>query len=498
MAGYRHHLEHTSRWAMLRLARHVRPTTLGDLPARVLLTTPVREYATEMCRVGAARSRTMRRVVKGRRVYSSVEHHTLTIGPSGSGKSGSLACRVIDAVGAAVAVSTTGDLFENTVAARSTGGRPVYVMNLGGVAGIPNNFKWSPLVDCRDPQVADDRAKDMIPTDERRVSSSTDWKELAQNSLSMLLHAAAVSDRSMRTVLRWVAQAGEDKSYDEVFNALEKSPEQKIMRQYASQFFKNHKPTRDGIVTQIMPALKWLRDSRITSIGDARGEDLVRFEPLIEQSGTLYIVGEENHTTAGLVTAIVSELVRTARRMANQRRRQRLDPPLSVNLDEAALACWVPLHKWTAELRGRGINIHVAIQARSQMRDRWGDFNTGTIMTNCTTVMVFGGTKDPDDLEAYSKMSGYREEPTETTDPDGKVTSRGTRRVRVLEPGDIAGLEGGLCVVFRRDMPAFIARPRMVWERKDYKRSRGTPYVVPTETNFEAEVRGDESMGGTR
>jgi type IV secretion system protein VirD4 len=496
MAAAKEHFLFTSKREMRRLAPQVRPTTYGDERPRKV---PVREVATELARVGGIRVPLTRRVVGGKIVWSSIEHHTMTIGPSGSGKSGSLACRVIDAPGACVAVSTTGDLYENTVALRATGGRPVYVMNLGGVVGIPNNLKWSVLADCRDPQIADNRAKDMIPTDARPASNATDWKELGQTTLSMLMHAAACDDRSMRTVFRWVSDPSAD-SYNEVFTALDKSPEQKVMREYASQFFHNHKPTRDGIVTAIMPALRWLRDSRITAIGDARGDDLFEIGSVLQQGGTVYIIGEENHTTSGLVSALISEIVRAARKQALQMRRQRLDPPLTVALDEAALVCQVPLHKWTAELRGRGIVVHIAIQARSQLRDRWGDFNTGTILTNCTAVIVFGGTLDPDDAEAYSKMAGYRDEPTETTDAGGKVISRTHRRVRVLEPGDFASLEGGTAMVYRRDMHAFLARPRMVWDRRDYRRSlrHRASFVAPIDTSYESEMRADGDGGGDR
>lgn len=490
MAAGREHRQFTSKAAVRRLGPQVRPTTYGGHRPRQV---PVGEVATELARIGGIRVPRSRKVILGRPVWSSIEHHTLTIGPPGTGKSGSLACRIIDAPGAVVAVSTTGDLYENTVALRAAKG-PVYVMNLGNVAGIPNNVKWSVLAGCKDPQVADDRAKDMIPVTSVEGGTSINWKELAQSALGMLMHAAACDDRSMKAVYRWIT-VPDGTAYNEVYEALASSPEEVPMRSAAEQFFKSHKPTRDGIVTAMMPALRWLRNSRVVSIGDHNvPEELFNISDVIDQRGTVYIIGEEKHTTAGLVTALITEIVRASREKASQMRRQRLDPPLCFALDEAALVCWVPLHSWTAELRARGITIHIAIQARSQLRARWGDRDTGTILTNCTSVIVYGGCKDPDDLRTYASMSGWRREPTESTDDKGKVTSRSTQRVPVLDEGAIAALEGGTAVIFRRDMRPYLARPRMVWERRDYlaaQRSGGAAMFQPEveDTKYETATR---------
>jgi type IV secretory pathway TraG/TraD family ATPase VirD4 len=322
----------------------------------------------------------------------------------------------------------------------------------------------------------------MIPT-ELSFGKGDQWKELAQGALAMLMHAAACDDRSMRTVYRWIANADDPDTFEDVVAALETSRERKVMQVVAKQFFTNHKPTRDGIITAMTPALTWLRDSRIVSIGDAQGEDLFELANVLHEGGTIYIIGEESHTTSGLVTALISEIVRGARREANTMRRQRLDPPLAFCLDEAALVCWVPLHEWTAELRARGITIHIAIQARSQLRGRWGDKNTDTIFTNCTAVLVYGGCKSPEDLKAYEALTGWREE---------KLDDGPGRRVPVLTTGEIASLEGGTALVFRRDMRPFLGRPKLVWERADYKRSRREKFVLNVDTNYEAEMRKEE------
>src|SRR5262245_65973682 len=89
---------------------------------------------------------------------------------------------------------------------------------------------------------------------------------------------------------------------------------------------------------------------------------------------------------------------------------------------------------------GRNITIHIAAQSRAQLRARFGDHGAAAILNNASTLLVFGGTKDPDDLQAYAALTGERDEDVDTYDPTHKVTSTTTRRVPVLSSAQIAQL----------------------------------------------------------
>ncbi len=60
-------------------------------------------------------------------------------------------------------------------------------------------------------------------------------------------------------------------------------------------------------------------------------------------------------------------IAREARRLAAFCPGGRLDPPLSLRLDEAALICPIPLHQWTADMGGRGVSIVACFQSRAQV-----------------------------------------------------------------------------------------------------------------------------------
>jgi len=169
------------------------------------------------------------------------------------------------------------------------------------------------------------------------------------------------------------------------------------------------------------------------------------------------------------VCALTGHIAREARRLAATAPGGRLDPPLTLALDEAALISPVPLESWTADMGGRGVTILAAFQSRAQLLARWGEHNTATILNNTSAVMVFGGTRDRDDLQFWSTLAGERDEPILTTDLHGRVASRTTRRVPVLAPSQIANLPTGRVVVIRRGIGPVIGRAQMVWRRRDVR-----------------------------
>jgi type IV secretory pathway TraG/TraD family ATPase VirD4 len=179
------------------------------------------------------------------------------------------------------------------------------------------------------------------------------------------------------------------------------------------------------------------------------------------------MLGGEEAQVAPLVCALTGYIAREARRLAALRPGGRLDPPLSLRLDEAALICPVPLDRWSADMGGRGVSIVACFQSRAQLVDRYGDAKAAVILNNSGARVLFGGTADRDDLNYWSTLAGERDEPITTTDLHGRVASRTTRRVPVLAPAQLANLRAGRVVVFRRDMPPVVGRAEQAWRRHD-------------------------------
>ena len=84
--------------------------------------------------------------------------------------------------------------------------------------------------------------------------------------------------------------------------------------------------------------------------------------------------------------------------------------------------------------------------------------------------MVYGGTRDPDDLAAYSTLGGERDEEVLTHDDHANLTAVTTRRVPVLSPAQIAQLPARHVLLIRRGLPPAIGKVQMAWRRRDVRR----------------------------
>jgi hypothetical protein len=421
--------------------------------------TPVTQLGTRLARVGLLA------------VWSPVEDVTMRIGGPRTGKSGELAGRILDAPGAVIATSTRTDLIELTAPLREHHG-PVYVFNPAGLGRLDSTITFDPLLGCAEPKTATDRASDLLAAVSAPGTGGGDrefWSTQARRALAALLHAAALGDLTMREVLVWLADV--PVAANEVTRLLRRSSEPNFEAD-AVQFLTTNDRTRTSITTTIMAALGWLTDP--VAAAAARGDHATALDvaKLIAERGTVYMLGAEDAQTAPLVTALTGHIAREARRIAATQPAGRLDPPLTLALDEAALICPVPLDQWTADMGGRNITIHIAVQSWAQLKQKYGDAGAGVIVNNAATLLIYGGTRDPDDLAAYVTLVGERDEDVRTWDHEQRVATTTTRRVPVLSAAQIAQLPFGKVVIIRRGMPAAVGRVQMAWRRRDLRRHR--------------------------
>ncbi|HEX4099718.1 MAG TPA: TraM recognition domain-containing protein [Pseudonocardiaceae bacterium] len=420
---------------------------------------PALAVATPLARVGMLR------------VWSPVEDVTLRIGGPRTGKTGELCGRILDAPGAVIATSTRTDMIELTAACRARVG-PVHLFNPSGLGGIASTITFNPLSGCTDPKTATTRATDLLAAGAAPGSGGDRqyWTGQARRVLAALMHAAALGGASMTDVLAWVADP--DAAAPKVEQFLRRSP-QPAYESDAAQFLDTNERTRSSICATIMPALGWLTDATAAAAAESGDFDVAE---LLESHGTVYLLGADDGQVAPLVTALTGHIAREARRIAATDSalacRGRLDPPLTFVLDEAALICPIPLDNWTADMGGRNVTIHIGAQSRAQLRQRWGDTGAAAILNNTATLLIYGGTRDHDDLTAYSTLTGERYEETPTWDDDGLVRSLTRHRVPVLSPAQIAQLPARHVVIIRRGMAPAVGTVQMAWKRADVKAAR--------------------------
>jgi type IV secretory pathway TraG/TraD family ATPase VirD4 len=353
-----------------------------------------------------------------------------------------------------------------TVALRANRG-PVYVFNAVGLGEHPSTITFDPLTGCEDPVAASERATDMLGATARHSGGDREfWDAQARRILAALLHAAALGERRMRDVLEWVADPEVAKR--EVTNLLRLSADP-AFGQDLSQFLSTNDRTRTSITSTIMPALGWLTSPAASAAAKPGRFDV---QDLLASRATLYLLGAEESHAAPLICALTGHIAREARRLAAREPSGRLDPPLTLALDEAALISPVPLQSWTADMGGRGVTILAAFQSRAQLLARWGEYDAATILNNTGAVMVFGGTRDRDDLQFWSTLAGERDEQVVSTDLHGRGATRTVRKAPVLAPAQIANLPAGRVLVIRRGIPPVIGRVQMAWRRRDVRAHR--------------------------
>jgi type IV secretion system protein VirD4 len=455
--------------AVKRRAGIVRPS-LAELSRWRWWRLPVIEVAVRLCRVGLLHA------------WSSVEDVTIVFGGPRTGKTQWLAGRVLDAPGAVLVTSTRTDLYELCGPLRGRRG-PVFVFNAVGLADLGSTITFDPLTGCADPVVATERATDMIAATAKAGSGDREfWEAQARRVLAALLHAAALGDKRMRDVLGWVADP--ELAGREVPVLLRRAADP-AFEQDAMQFVKTNDRTRTSITSTIMPALGWLTSPAAAAAAEA-GDDGSSFDvaELLQARATVFLLGAEETQAAPLVCALTGHIAREARRLAALEPGGRLDPPLTLVLDEAALVSPVPLESWTADMGGRGVTILAAFQSRAQLLARWGEHAAATILNNTSAVMVFGGTRDRDDLQFWSTLTGERDERVLTTDLHGRVASRTVRRVPVLAPAQIANLPTGKVLLIRRGLAPIVGRVTPAWRRRDVRShqralARATAAAVP-------------------
>ncbi|MDQ1246870.1 MAG: TraM recognition protein [Actinomycetota bacterium] len=407
----------------------------------------------------------------GQSVWSSCEDATLRIAPPRQGKSVSLACHGVDAPGALLTTSTRLDLAEIVHAARSARG-PVYFFNPAGIGEVPSTLRWRVLSGCEDYTTAQRRAADLVP--QSMVAEAERWDADARRILSLLLHAAALSGRTMRDVVRWNADHSETTKAEVTQALLDGGPGGRDRVTAMRQHWGTNDRTRTSVTAMMNAPLAWVRDDTARPLGDPDPDDPAQVDlgNLILRGQTVHLLGSESQTgIAPLIAALVAEIAHTARMLAEVRPGGRLDPPLTMLLDEIALVCPIPLDKWTADMGGRGVTLHAAVQSLAQLRQRWGLDGAGTILGNVGTFLVYGGSTSPADLRDISQLTGEHRmrvvgiDHRQDHDRDGEL--RGEYRwVPVLSQAQIRALEPNQVLILKRGLhtltgwaPRIIDRP---------------------------------------
>ena len=438
------------------------------------------------------------------RVYAHLESLVLVIAAPQEGKSQAAAGAIIDAPGPVLATSIRGDLVGATAGLRARVGR-VHIWNPEETGGFGSTFGWNPVAGCEDVGTAVRRAGYMVEAvTGRGLSDEAFWNDQASMVLAACLHAAALAGGDMRHVDGWVTS--EDQAPARIL-AAHPGADPRALAQVRLYLGLTQR-TRQGIGTTLNRVLRFMQlPGCVDAVTPGPGEGL-DFAAFVTSRDTLYLVASDGATSPvpPLFLAITAELAHAAREAGGvprparpprgrllgsawlgrafdalfpPRTVRRLDPPLSMILDEVANTAPVPAASWSSWAAGSGVRLYLVVQAYAQLVQRWGRDGAAIIWQCCKTRVVYGATAEDELCALVERACGTVR--VRTVEHAGDRRRHRHEDVPLMPAAALRELPAGRAVVIQGRGRPVIVRVEQVSRRADAKlyARHGTPAALP-------------------
>ncbi|MEU6540559.1 type IV secretory system conjugative DNA transfer family protein [Streptomyces sp. NPDC047000] len=281
---------------------------------------------------------------------------------------------VRDAEGPALVVTSNPAVWQDTKDARAKLG-PVLLYDPNHLCDTPARLHWSPTAGCEDKATAAARAAALLAPVRPTAKIDQAVADTAETLLRCCLHAAAIDGRTVRHVHRW-AQGSQ---IQEAVRALRTSPKAAPGSAGELEAALTAHPERRDIAQELTRrALAALATVNIREACTPHRTDALALDSLVGEGGTLYLVGEsieDPRTNPGampLLTALAASVVERGRRMAERSSSGRLDPPMTLVLDDIAAVAPLPqLPDLLSTGADHGLPTLALLRSREQGRTRW-------------------------------------------------------------------------------------------------------------------------------
>ncbi|WP_063737444.1 hypothetical protein [Streptomyces sp. RTd22] len=281
---------------------------------------------------------------------------------------------ILEAVGPVLTLTSDPELWAATKDARAKFG-PTHVFDPSHLLDTPARLRWNPADGCGSREVAAARAAALLAPVRPAHAMDQPLAEAAETMLRCWLHAAAVDGRPFRHVHRW-AQGSSAHEPVRILRTHSKAAGGAAGELEAT--LTAHAERRDMAQELTARALGALSSIHIRDACNPGRADALALESFIGEGGTLYLMGESiedprSHPGAmPLLTALASSVVEHGRRMAERSSSGRLDPPLTLVLDDVAAVAPLPaLPDLLAQGAAQGLPTLALMRSQEQARARW-------------------------------------------------------------------------------------------------------------------------------
>ncbi|MEU6355748.1 type VI secretion protein [Streptomyces sp. NPDC047072] len=281
-----------------------------------------------------------------------------------------------DAEGPTLVVTSNPTTWQDTKDARAKLG-PVHVYDPTHLCDTPSRLHWSPTAGCENKDTAKRRATALLTPVRPTAKIDQAVTDVAETLLRSYLHAAAIDNRTIRHVHRWC----QGTQIQDAVRTLRTNPKAAPGAAGELEAALTAHPERKDIAQELTTrALAALFTVNIREACTPNRTDALALDSFVDEGGTLYVVGEsieDPRTNPGampLLTALTSSVVERGRRMAERSSSGRLDPPLTLVLDDVAAVAPLPqLPELLAAGADRGMPTLALLRSREQARTRWPD-----------------------------------------------------------------------------------------------------------------------------
>jgi len=416
----------------------------------------------------------------------------IVIGPVQTGKTTGFAVpAILEWQGPVVATSVKTDLMRDTHAARSNrDGGNVWVYDPTGGTGYPT-AGWTPLNGCQTWQGSQRVAASLVGSAHHGTGAMENaefWYAAAAKLLAPVLHAAAISERTMADVVRWIDTQEEE----EVRWSLETADDPAALTAFDATCLRDER-TRSGVYTTTETILAAYADPGVLTsalTADLQAERLLDGGP-----HTAYLCGpaHEQRRLQPLFATLVQEIVAAAYQQATETGKP-LDPPLLLVLDECAnIAPLRDLATLASTGAGQGIQLVTVFQDMAQITAVYGRDRAPTIITNHRAKIILSGIADTPTLDYVARLLGDQEiqHVSSTNGAEGRHSKTESIAYRALAPANtLREMKPGEGLLIYGNLPPARLKLRPWYENRRLRKQAAGKAAEPLRAPHAASVVG--------
>ncbi|MGP3687549.1 type VI secretion protein [Streptomyces sp. IBSNAI002] len=278
---------------------------------------------------------------------------------------------IATAEGAALVVTSSPALWAETKDARAKLG-PVLLYDPSHLCDTPARMHWNPAEGCADRETSAARAIALLAPVRPQARMDAAVADTAETLLRSWLQAAALDDRPFKQLHRWT----QGNSAQDPVRILRTHPQAAAGAAGELESALTAHPERRELAQHLTArALSCLTSIHIREACNPNRTDSLTLASFVTEGGTLYMVGEsleDPRTHPGampLLTALAADVVEHGRRMAARSSHGRLDPPLTLVLDD--IAAVAPIPQLPDLLTDETLPLLALCRSREQARSRW-------------------------------------------------------------------------------------------------------------------------------